>query len=279
VARIFLGSTGAGMKKLLLAFLFFPSLAWAQVAPQSANQFWATPLNSSGYFATRPFALPDLLQGASCFSTNFIIDNGGNVGCTGQILVSQLPSTIPTSNLAFTLPLSLANGGTGSTAPTEAATHGVAATGSFPNHQFSMAAGAAANGTLFTCGPTGSTSVIMCGYGSTAKLTPTRTGVMVITIQGLMQNNTASNGCYEQMNWGTGTKPSGGASNTGTQATAGRTTVQVGGGGTFLLYPFTETAVISTTIGTPIWFDIAMATGNGSTTCTITSSFMAAYEL
>ncbi len=118
---------------------------------------------------------------------------------------------------------------------------------------------------------TSSTSAVMMGLGSAWKLTPLKSGIVVINISGILNTGlNVSYTCTAELVYGTGTAPANGAAASGTaigglaQISATVTAVAIN--------PYSQTAVISgLTVGTAVWFDVQLkSSGGGTDTCVLT---------
>jgi hypothetical protein len=112
--------------------------------------------------------------------------------------------------------------------------------------------------------PTGTTSssLVMMGIGTTYE--PGVSGIIfaVITGQygGASGNNNSIIPCY-----GTGTPPSNGAAQAGTEFGAGAVPEFKGAGSSTTPYQFAFTDVLTLSAGTTYWFDLAMSSSGGGT--------------
>lgn len=112
--------------------------------------------------------------------------------------------------------------------------------------------------------PTGTTSTtgVMMGLG--VAYTPTRSGIVLVQIEGQMQNNTADDGAQAKLYYGTGSAPANGAALTGTQK--GQAAIIDYVPTAAKRWPFGVTTVISgLTLNTAYWFDLALAALTGGT--------------
>jgi hypothetical protein len=110
--------------------------------------------------------------------------------------------------------------------------------------------------------PTGTNSTVgvHMGLGSGWVLTPARSGLVIITISGLLQNNTIGAGPNYHLRYGTGSAPANGQALTGTAATQGVAYLPNPDG---YPVPFSVQAVVGgLALGTPVWFDLALASFN-----------------
>lgn len=113
---------------------------------------------------------------------------------------------------------------------------------------------------------TSSTSGVMLGYGATIALTPTYSGKVLITFNGILGNNTAGAIGAVQIHYGTGTAPANGAAITG--LAAGSVTGVINNANTAgFSAPLSVTALITGLVpGTAYWVDLSMICVGASTT-------------
>ena len=181
---------------------------------------------------------------AGSATTGFTI-NASNVTWAG---------TVPTANLAFTLPLAIANGGTGSASPTPVAGAGILFTGSWPNQTIKVKTPGVYN--AFPTNPAGTASTTGVMMGLKGGLSPLTTGTFLITIGGSLSNSNGTAGCSVTLRYGTGAQPNNGDALIGT--TGGQSSDYFVSAGTS--YGFAVTAAASgLSLGTAEWFDISLA--------------------
>jgi hypothetical protein len=112
--------------------------------------------------------------------------------------------------------------------------------------------------------PTGTTSTTGVMMGLAIAFTPVRSSVVMVQVEGQLQNNTASDGAKATLYYGTGTAPTNGAALTGTAKgqpgyidnvpTASKR------------WPFGITTILTgLTLNTAIWLDLALAALTGGT--------------
>jgi hypothetical protein len=110
---------------------------------------------------------------------------------------------------------------------------------------------------------TTSTTLVMMGLGSTCKLTPVYSGRIQLDFTGDLGFNGASGldeGIEYQIFFGTGTAPANGAATTGTALGSQKEALVLGQTTGFL--PFSGGGIMTgLTVGTAVWFDIAIKTG------------------
>jgi hypothetical protein len=108
-----------------------------------------------------------------------------------------------------------------------------------------------------------STIGVMMGFGSTVSITPSKSGVLSVTVCGDTDNSDNGDGCRIQMIYGTATAPVNGAALTGTSSTS---SIVMSESNSVNRYPFSLTSVIGgLSIGTQYWFDISLASLTGGT--------------
>jgi hypothetical protein len=117
--------------------------------------------------------------------------------------------------------------------------------------------------------PTGTTSetLLMMGLGSTCKLTPVYSGRVIldfIGIASLTGSSTLNVGASYQVFFGTGTAPVNGAATTGTALGALKVVFVNSSAADEGSLPFSFGGRIQDlSVGTPVWFDIAVKSDNG----------------
>lgn len=132
-------------------------------------------------------------------------------------------------------------------------------------------------GAIANPGNNASLTIAMAGIGSTLAFTPTQTGRMLISISGIIANNSASNGYTASIRFGTGTAPVNGAALSGFPG--GPSIGALGNAGSAALgSPFTLVGIATgLSPGVPAWADIAFAPLVGGT-CTLSSLTAALIE-
>jgi hypothetical protein len=156
------------------------------------------------------------------------------------------------NTLALTTPVAIANGGTGQ------ATAAAAFNALNPN-------AAPVNVKVAAPASTVSTTLVMMGCGTTAAYTPASSGLVYVQVTGAVNIATSTTNVLIGPRYGTGTAPANGAAVTGTRfswsADDGLRPGSTGanGGATLALGD-----LLSLTPGVPYWFDVAIATQNGS---------------
>jgi hypothetical protein len=220
--------------------------------------------------------LPALTTAASLASVGALSAGSATTGFTIAASNVTWTGTIPTARLAFTLPLAIANGGTGSGAPAPVAGNGISFAGSWPSQTISLVGGALGNSA--SANPTGTSSTAFRMMGLAATITPMRTGNMLIIISGAVTNDTSTTGCIITPRWGTGGAPANNTALTGNSGGGSQgITVDVSN----YQYGFsTNMAIGGQAIGTAVWFDLALkaqvATGG---TCSLNGITVSAVEL
>jgi hypothetical protein len=127
--------------------------------------------------------------------------------------------------------------------------------------------------------PTGTSvggSGVMMGMGALLKMTPVRTGKVILIIQGSLMSSVAAGISQAVMYYGTGAAPANGGAITGASVS---TTLTGHSAAANYQLPFTAVGLAgSLALGTQIWFDIRLNTG-GSGTSSIIGPFGTAIEL
>lgn len=116
-----------------------------------------------------------------------------------------------------------------------------------------------------TSNPTGTTSAtaVMMGLGSTVVFTPSTTGRVFFWCYVTLTNNTLLDGCTAGMRSGTGTAPANGIAVSGTQRGATKSfTSAINNQGSMVTL---VAGIVGATIGTQIWFDLAVNAITGGT--------------
>ncbi len=110
-------------------------------------------------------------------------------------------------------------------------------------------------------GATTSTGGVMMGLD--ARITPRKSGRVLVTISGDSRNTTNVKGCIIQARYGTGASPANGSALTGTLKGYPITTV---GASVQNREGFSRTLILTgLTVGTAIWFDVSLAANNSGT--------------
>ena len=113
---------------------------------------------------------------------------------------------------------------------------------------------------------TSSTTPVMMGIGSTVTITPTKSGVVIATVMGNIQNNTASDGASIILRYNTGSAPANGAAATGNSV--GVAVNFNNGGSASFVAPFNLTALLkppTLSVGSTYWIDVALGAITGGT--------------
>lgn len=116
--------------------------------------------------------------------------------------------------------------------------------------------------------PTGTSSTggVMMGLGSTCKITPVYSGRLLVTIDGIVGNNTVGNASTIQVRYGTGTAPANAAA---LQGTSVGNSMGYGNGGSASNVPFSATRVITgLSAGTQYWLDLVLVASANTSTLT-----------
>lgn len=115
---------------------------------------------------------------------------------------------------------------------------------------------------------TTSSTGVMMGLGGAASITPTRSGKLLVTISGDMDNSGSGNAVTAQLRTGTGTAPANGAALAGTTRSS-----NVRGENPIVAlaiplcrFPFSVQAVVTgLTINTAVWLDLGVSAQGGGT--------------
>lgn len=121
---------------------------------------------------------------------------------------------------------------------------------------------------------TSSATAVMMGLAGT--ITPTRSGRVLVTVYGVVQNDTNGGQCAIRIRTGTGTAPTNGAALTGT-AYGIQQTVTDPTANQPLAYSMTV-AVTGLTLGVARWIDVSLGS-NGTVICSLFSNTITAGEL
>ena len=122
-----------------------------------------------------------------------------------------------------------------------------------------------------------STAGVMMGLGATAKLTPTGSGKLHVTVTGVLESNTANASVVVGLSYGTGAAPLNGAAIAGTAT--GAVAAKAGTFAQNTYFPFSLAAVITgRTIGTPLWLDLVLQS-SGSATALVLLVTISAHEI
>jgi hypothetical protein len=123
---------------------------------------------------------------------------------------------------------------------------------------------------------TSSTAGVMMGLGSSATITPVRTGKIFVEIVGHGSNSLAANGFTFGIRYGTGTAPTNGAALTGTTVASIGFAVSDAAGSA---RSWTRAGLITgLTLGVPIWIDTSCAAAPGGT-ASLLNVTITAFEL
>lgn len=125
--------------------------------------------------------------------------------------------------------------------------------------------------------PVGSSNTSFVMAGMAGSITPRTTGNVLLSLNAVCKISVANDAIGFNINYGTGTAPSNGAANTGTQAGA-----EVANNA-YTAGPFmncsTTTLVTGLTLGTTYWIDVSyQVIGAGGSTATLTNAQLSAIE-
>lgn len=124
--------------------------------------------------------------------------------------------------------------------------------------------------------PTGTTSASFRMMGLAGTITPTRSGNVLISAYGSVQDNTTAGQCGMQIRTGTGSAPANGAAATGTAVGSQQTTTD---GTANQPNAYSMTVVVTgLALGTARWIDVALVS-NGTVQCNLFSNTLTAAEL
>lgn len=128
--------------------------------------------------------------------------------------------------------------------------------------------------------PTASASVtsLMMGLGSAWTITPVSSGKVMIVINGEVTTAVAAVSATVGARYNSGTAPANGAAVTGNAfgSKADYTTTPPGIG---LKVPFAFSDILTLTVGTAYWFDLAVATANVADAASVSNLSISAHEL
>jgi hypothetical protein len=201
----------------------------------------------------------------------------GNTWAGAQAGTFNVTGTFQIGGTTVALPVTVPNGGTGVATLTAhgvlvgEGTSNVAATATGTAGQVLASGGAGADPSWktgasfsgFPTNPTGTTTNVMMGLGSTCVVTPVYTGRVHITILGNANSSVVATGAVT-LRQGTGAAPANGAAVTGTVATQ---SVSVTSSSTGANIPFNVGNIVTGLAnGTQIWFDLSASAGAGTFT-------------
>jgi hypothetical protein len=116
----------------------------------------------------------------------------------------------------------------------------------------------------FPLNPAGTTSASTVMMGLAVPFTPSRSGNVLITISGEMENSTSGDGVAYVVRVGTGTAPANGAAAAGTQVSASPELFPDASASG--LVPFSITAIATgQSLGVAMWIDLGLSVVNGGT--------------
>jgi hypothetical protein len=122
-------------------------------------------------------------------------------------------------------------------------------------------------GALSPAGTTTTGPGVMMGMGATLKITPVRSGKVMLTIVGSMASSVAANSAVAVLYYGTGTAPANGVAPTGTSV--GGLIVGHSATATYQL-PFSASGLVTgLALGTQIWFDLRLNSSSGASTASV----------
>jgi hypothetical protein len=209
------------------------------------------------------------LTSAPLLTTTGTITTGGAAGAGFSLNLGTVTYIGTLRNAAFgaayTIPFPITSGGTGTTNPALVQGAGISITGSWPNNTIAATTGAAVNYTPSNPPGVTSTTTIMLGLGSTLKVTPTKTGNVLLIVSGQNNNSTSGGSCTMQVVYGTGAAPSNGAGYTGTPVNAFVSNAPGANGSTSYMEYSVSGAALGLTLGTQYWWDLAVNVQAGST--------------
>jgi hypothetical protein len=110
----------------------------------------------------------------------------------------------------------------------------------------------------------GTTSTVGVMQGLAGSITPTRSGIVVVGVQGDVENNTASDGGSIGLRTGIGSIPAIGTPLAGTLF--GTVTALNNASTANVRFPFYVSAIFTMTLGVPNWIDVSLAAATGGTT-------------
>jgi hypothetical protein len=111
--------------------------------------------------------------------------------------------------------------------------------------------------------PTGTTSTTGVMMGIAGSITPTRSGVVVVSVEGDVSNGTASDGASIGLRTGTGNAPANAAALQGTLQ--GSLNAINNASTAALRMPFTVSGIFTLTLAVPNWIDLSLAAITGGT--------------
>lgn len=128
--------------------------------------------------------------------------------------------------------------------------------------------------------PAGTTSatLVMMGLGSAWTITPTSTGKTLVIVTGEVTTAVGAVAATVGGRYGTGAAPANAAAVSGTAfgGKADFTTTTAGAG---VKAPFAVQEILTLTVGTAYWFDLALATANASDAGSVSNLSISAVEI
>jgi len=125
---------------------------------------------------------------------------------------------------------------------------------------------------------TSSATAVMMGLGSAWTITPTSAGKTLITVVGEATTATAAVSLTVGARYGTGTAPTNGAAVSGT-AFGAKADFTITAPSTGVLVPFAFTDILSLTVATAYWFDLALLTSNVSDAASVANLAVSIVEI
>lgn len=111
-------------------------------------------------------------------------------------------------------------------------------------------------------GTTSTTAQVMMGLGSTATITPTTSGKLLIIVSGNITNSVSGDGAQVQIRAGTGTAPANGAAITGAGVSYAVNSITASANQIMI---FNSTGLATFAVGTPVWIDVGLQALTGGT--------------
>lgn len=223
-------------------------------------------------------SLPNLIAAAGLTTTG-TITTGGAAGAGFNLNLGTISytGTLPNAQLSFSLPLSIANGGTGTTTPSLVAGTGVSLSGSWPAQTVTVVGNNQHTVTPSNPATTTATTFKMMGLGSTATIVPGNSSYVVVNFFGVATIGAANGACQYQIRYDLTSAPANGAAVTGTQL--GSTIVA----NMLTTQPNLPISMNGLTAGlangNTYWFDIAVDAFASGPTCGLSNVTISLYEI